>query len=280
MRIAITGASGFIGSRLAEEFRAQGHTVSAVRLRENPALSPSDAVIHLAGENLAQRWSLAAKREIRASRVDGTRRLVNAIAQSAERPSVLVSASAIGIYGNCGDELLTERSAPASGFLGELCQAWEAAADEAAPLGVRVVKLRIGLVLGPHGGALARMIPAFKLGAGARLGSGKQWVSWIHIADLAGLVRFAIENPALAGAVNAVAPGPVQNTEFTRELARALRRPAFAAIPEIALKLLFGEMSTVLLDSVRVTPEAALAAGFRFRYPNLAPALRDALALI
>ncbi len=278
MRIAVTGASGFIGRRLVEEFRAEGHEVTPIRLRRDPSVPVSDAVVHLAGEPLAQRWTAQAKREIRSSRVNGTRRLIENISQLSERPAVFVCASAVGIYGSRGDEVLTESSATGSGFLAEVAKDWEAAADLAGPLGIRAVKLRFGLVLGRDGGALTRMLPVFKLGAGGRLGSGRQWMSWIHLADLAGLVQFAIREAGFRGAVNAVAPNPVTNAEFTCELARALHRPAFLAVPRFALKLKYGEMSSVLFDSQRVVPQAALAAGFRFRFPELGPALRDVLA--
>lgn len=276
MKITITGASGFVGRALAGRLVAAGHSVQPLKLRESAAAPAADAVIHLAGEPVAQRWTAEAKRRIRASRAEGTRKLVDSLAQLSPRPATLISASAVGIYGSRGDVILTESSAPGSGFLAEVCVEWERAAGIANALGIRVVNVRIGLVLG-HGGALARMLPAFKLGAGGRLGSGEQWMSWIHLDDLTALVEFALSETSLRGPVNATSPNPVTNAEFTRKLAAALHRPAFAAVPAFALKLMFGEMAGVLLDSQRVLPKAAEAAGFRFRYPDLAPALADLL---
>jgi hypothetical protein len=265
------GGTGFIGRRLAESLAAAGHSVSAVGRGGEPG--EADAIVNLAGEPIAQRWTREAKRKIRESRIVGTRRLVQALAQLPKRPGVLVSASAIGYYGNRGDEILTESSAPASGFLAELCRDWEKEADAAESLGVRVVKLRIGVVLGSGGGALARMLPPFKMGVGGRLGSGKQWMSWIHIDDVAGLIRFALDDPTIRGPVNATAPNPVTNAEFTGILASALHRPAFMPVPAVALKTLFGEMSSVLLDSQRVLPRVAESAGYQFKYKALPPAL-------
>ena len=267
------GGTGFIGRRLAESLAAAGQSVSAVARGAEPG--ESDAIVNLAGEPIAQRWTREAKRKIRESRIMGTRRLVQALAQLQKPPSVLVSASAIGYYGNRGDEILTEASGPASGFLAELCKDWEKEAEAAEPLGVRVVKVRIGVVLGTGGGALARMLPPFKMGVGGRLGSGKQWMSWIHIDDVAGLIRFALEQPAIRGPVNATAPHPVTNAEFTGILARALHRIAFMPVPAVALKTLFGEMSSVLLDSQRALPRAAESAGFQFQYATLASALEQ-----
>jgi hypothetical protein len=274
MRVAITGGTGFIGRRLAESLAAGGYSVNAVGREREPG--EADAIVNLGGEPIAQRWTREAKKKIRESRIMGTRRLVQALSQLEKRPGVLVSASAIGYYGNRGDEILTEASAPASGFLAELCKEWEREAEAAEPLGIRVVRLRIGVVLGA-GGALARMLPPFKMGVGGRLGSGKQWMSWIHIDDVAGLIRFALEQPLLQGPVNATAPNPVTNAEFTGILARALGRPAFMPVPAVALKTLFGEMSSVLLDSQRVLPRAAESAGYSFKFPELAGALNQIL---
>lgn len=276
MRVAITGASGFIGSRLAKNLVADGHSVAVIG-RDPGALAAidgADAVVHLAGEPLAQRWTTAAKKRIRSSRIEGTRRLIDALRGLAKPPATLVSASAIGIYGSRGDEILTEQSLPGNGFLASLCVEWEHEAQAAAELGVRVVRLRSGMVLGRDGGALAKMLPVFRMGLGGRLGGGGQWMSWIHIDDLVALIRHAIDLPALAGPVNATAPSPVTNAVFTRDLAAALHRSTFLPVPEFALKLLYGEMSEVLLASQRVVPVAAEAAGFRFRYPQLPPALR------
>lgn len=280
MNIAITGASGFIGRRLSETLSAAGHTVRALSVREQPpaeSLEGTDGVIHLAGEPVSQRWTPEVKQRIRDSRVQGTLNLVHALTALSRRPSVLVSASAIGIYGDRGDEVLTESSSPGEGFLAGVCREWEAQADAAQSLGVRVVKIRTGIVLGRGGGALARMLPAFRNFAGGRLGSGRQWMSWIHLEDLVNLMRHAVEYP-LEGVINATAPNPVRNAEFTTELAHALSRPALFPVPEFALKLMFGEMAEILIESQRVLPRAALASGFRFHYPDLGPALRSLLS--
>jgi hypothetical protein len=270
MNIAISGASGFIGRHLLESLARAGHPPHALTRGAPPV--ECDVVIHLAGEPLAQRWTAAARRRIRESRVAGTRNLVEALATLTRRPEALICASAIGYYGSRGDEILTESSAPGSGFLPELCVAWETEAQAAEALGIRVVRVRTGLVLDARGGALPRMLPPFRMGVGGRLGSGRQWMSWIHLEDLTALLLFAVEN-RFQGPLNAVAPHPVTNADFTRELARALRRPALFPVPEFALRLLFGEMADVLLDSQRVAPAAAEAAGFRFRFPQLPPAL-------
>jgi uncharacterized protein (TIGR01777 family) len=276
MKVAITGASGFIGRALAGRLVAAGHSVQPVKLRESAAAPAADAVIHLAGEPVAQRWTAEARRRIRASRLEDTRKLVDSLERLSPRPATLISASAVGIYGPRGEVVLTESSAPGSGFLAGVCVEWERAAGIANALGIRVVILRIGIVLG-HGGALARMLPAFKLGLGGRLGSGGQWMSWVHLDDLTALIEFALGTTSLRGPVNATAPNPVTNAEFTRKLAATLHRPAFAAVPALALKLMFGQMASVLLDSQRVLPKAAEAAGFRFRYPELGAALADLL---
>lgn len=298
MRIAITGASGLIGRALIGTLGCAGHELlilsrragvnapSGVRVaawdpeRGEPpaeALREIDAVVHLAGENVAQRWTQEAKRRIRESRVAGTRRLVEALRALPHRPAALVCASAVGYYGSRGDEELTEDSSPGSDFLAEVCAAWEREARAAEELGMRVARLRIGIVLDPRGGALARMLTPFRLGAGGPLGDGRQWMSWIHAADVAALLRFAVENP-LDGAINAVSPNPVRNAVFARELGRALGRPALIRTPGVALKMLFGEMAEALLGSQRVTPRNALAAGFQFQFPEIGPALAQLLA--
>jgi uncharacterized protein len=276
--VVLTGARGFMGRALTARLEAAGHRVLPLKVREAQAVPPCDAVVHLAGEPIAQRWTAAAKQRIRDSRIEGTRRLVGHLAKLERAPRVLVAASAIGIYGSRGDEILTEASAPGRDFLAGLCVAWEQAAQEAAPLGTRVVSLRFGIVLGREGGALARMLPPFRLGVGGRLGSGRQWMSWIHLEDVAGLIEFSLGADRIAGPVNATAPNPVTNAEFTRHLAAALHRPAFTPAPAFALKLMFGEMAGLLLDSQRVEPRAALAAGYAFRYPELALALTSLLA--
>lgn len=276
MHIAITGASGFVGKNLIARLEGEGHTAQAVSLRSKLApdvFSHCDAVVHLAGEPVAQRWTAAAKLRIRDSRVDGTRAVVAAMAASERRPAVLVSASAVGYYGLRGDEVLTETSAPSHDFLGDTCVAWERESLAAEQLGVRVVNPRIGVVLGRNGGALEKMLPPFRMGVGGRIASGKQWMSWIHIDDLVSLILFAIKNPAVRGPMNAVASQPVTNAEFTKELAKTLHRPAIFPVPEFALKLLLGEMSSILIGGQRVVPQAALAAGFEFRYSELGSAL-------
>jgi len=296
MKIAITGASGFIGRRL--QAALTGHSLAVLSRRAdtrvsmgaapllwNPmagppdpaALSGTDAVIHLAGEPVAQRWTAAAKARIRESRVTGTANLVRGLGRSNPRPSVLVCASAIGYYGARGDEVLDEQASPGSGFLPEVCVAWEREAQTAEALGIRVVRVRIGIVLAPEGGALQRMLPPFRAGLGGPLGAGKQWMSWIHLQDLVSLFRHVLENP-VSGAVNGTAPHPVTNAEFTRQLAGTLRRPAFLPVPGFALRALFGEMSEVLLSGQRVVPFAAETSGFRFAWPELGPALRHLLA--
>jgi uncharacterized protein (TIGR01777 family) len=236
------------------------------------SLRDAEVVIHLAGEPVAQRWTAAAKRRIRESRVEGTRRLVETLGRLSHGPRALVCSSAIGYYGSRGDEVLTEASSPGSGFLAEVCTAWEGEATAAEKLGTRVVRLRTGVVLSRHGGALARMLLPFRMGAGGRLGNGRQWMSWIHLDDLCEMLRFAAEQP-VRGAMNAVAPHPVTNADFTRALAAALARPAIFPVPPVALRLLFGEMAEMLLSSQRVLPSSAEQAGFRFRYPQLAEAL-------
>jgi uncharacterized protein (TIGR01777 family) len=279
MNVAITGASGFVGRALSERLLASGHSVTPISLRTQPpaeVFAGCQAVVNLAGEPVAQRWTAAARERIASSRVQGTRSLVAALRE--HPPEVLVSASAVGYYGSRGDDILTEDSPPASDFLGQLAVGWEQEAHAAEQFGVRVVTPRIGVVLGRGGGALAQMLPPFRLGLGGRLGTGKQWMSWIALDDLVSLIEFAIEDAALRGPVNAVAPNPVTNAVLTRELGAALHRPAILPVPAFALKILFGEMSEILQGGQRVIPQAALRAGFQFRYAELSQALRAALA--
>jgi uncharacterized protein (TIGR01777 family) len=274
MNVGITGASGFIGCRLTERLRKHGHTSTAISLRSAPKpedLAGCDAVVHLAGEPVSQRWTAAARGRILESREQGTRRLVDAMRN--HPPNVLVSASAVGYYGSRGDEILTEQSSPAPDFLGQIAQAWEREALEAEKLGTRVVRLRIAVVLGSGGGALARMLLPFRLGVGGRLGTGRQWMSWIHIDDLCDLILFVLRESTLRGVLNATSPHPATNTQFTQALAHALHRPAFLSVPAFALKLALGDMSEVVLASQRAIPQAALRSGFEFRYPDLAGAL-------
>jgi uncharacterized protein (TIGR01777 family) len=240
------------------------------------AFCDAGAVIHLAGAPVAQRWNPQVKQEIRESRVAGTRHLVAALAKLERKPEVLICASAIGYYGSRGDEVLTESDAPASDYLAEVCVAWEKEAQAAEALGIRVVRVRIGIVLDARGGALERMLPPFRMGVGGKIGSGKHWMSWIHLDDLAGIFQFALLKP-VSGAVNGVAPNAVTNADFTRALAAAVHRPAIFPVPGFALRLLFGEMAGMLLASQRVSPKAAESAGFTFRFPQLDAALADLL---
>ncbi len=281
MIAAISGANGFIGRRLAERLRDAGLVVRPFSLRSgsplDEALEGAGAVVHLAGEPVSQRWTPEVKRKILESRVEGTRRVIEAMSTLSPRPEVFLCASAVGIYGSRGDEVLTEQSARGAGFLADVCEQWEKEACLAESLGMRVVKLRIGIVLGREGGALARMAAPFKAGVGGPIGSGRHWMSWIHMDDLVRLVEFVIGHP-LSGAVNATAPNPARNAEFARALGAALHRPAVIPTPAFALKLAFGEMSEIILASQRVLPQAAQRAGFEFHYPDLAPALKALLS--
>lgn len=294
MRALVTGATGFIGRRLLDEIaepvvlsrdpeKVRRHCPGAEAFTWDPLSGPPpaeafrgvEAVFHLAGEPVAEgRWTAAKKQRIMDSRKVGTANLVKALEQLSERPRVLVSASAVGYYGDRGDETLEEQSAPGNDFLARVCLEWEQAAQQAASLGVRVVNPRIGIVLGAGGGALAKMLPPFKLGLGGRLASGKQWMPWIHLDDLIGLFLHAASHADLYGPLNAVAPNPATNGEFTRALAAALHRPAFLPAPGPLLKLAVGEFAEVLLASQRVVPRVAEQTGYRFQYPELAEALR------
>jgi uncharacterized protein (TIGR01777 family) len=296
MNITLSGATGFIGRQLADRLVQHGHRLHLLgrkRPQNLPAsiafsewdaagrprvesLESADAVIHLAGEPIAQRWSAAAKQRIRDSRVEGTANLVDTLTEARQRPGILISGSAIGYYGSRGDEILTETSPPGSDFLARVGVEWEAQARRAEPLGLRVVLIRTAMVLG-HGGALQKMLPPFRAGLGGVIGSGHQWMSWIHIDDLVGLILFALDTPDVRGAINGSAPNPIRNAGFTRALASALHRPAIFPVPEFALKVLFGEMSSVLLSSQRVVPEAPIAAGFSYKFPELEPALTHIL---
>ncbi len=288
-RVALTGASGFIGGSLAEFLRARGHVVHPLVRRaaapgsteigwdpsrgeiDAAALEGLDAVVNLAGESIAGgRWTPARKQAILDSRIRSTGVLCRALAGLAAPPRVLVSASAVGYYGDRGDALLTEASPPGGGFLAELCQAWEAATDPAREAGIRVVRLRLGVVLSPRGGMLRGILPLFRLGLGGILGSGRQYPSWIALEDLLDVIGLAMVTEDLSGPMNAVAPNPVTNAEFTRTLGRLLHRPTFLRVPGFALRLLFGEMGqAVFLDSARVLPARLQAAGFEFRCPDL-----------
>lgn len=296
MDYLITGATGFIGRQLVARLLSDGHEVNYAGRRRSGSLDSRaafhrwdsgedlpplssvptlDAVIHLAGEPIAQRWNAEVKRRLRASRIDRTRQLVTAIGKLKHKPSVLVSASAVGYYGDRGDEILTENSPPGHGFLAELCADWEREALRARDFGLRVVVVRIAVVLGREGGALKQMLTPFRLGIGGTLGSGRQWMSWIHIADLTELLLFASQNSAVAGPLNGSAPEPLTNADFTRALGSALHRPALLRIPEFALKLALGEMAEFAFASERVLPQAAKSLGFSFRYLQIGEALRS-----
>ena len=297
MKCIISGGTGFIGRRVVDRLLKDSHYVAVWSRKpgldrrtavathswdplagEPPleSLNGMDCVIHLAGENVAQRWNPEVKRRIRDSRVLGTQRIVDSIEQVRHKPKVLICASAIGIYGDRGDEILTEASVPGTGFLADTCRAWEAEADRARRFGMRVVKIRIGFVLGKDGGALQKMVPAFKAFVGGKLGSGKQWMPWVHVDDVAEIFAYAVENE-ISGVWNATSPNPVRNSDFTKELAGALGRPALFPVPAPALKLAFGEFAQHMVDSARVIPENLTKAGFRFRHPELGGALRDIL---
>ena len=296
MNVLVSGASGFVGSALVPLLNRAGHEVHPLMRRSatdagrapwwNPADNqinlgpgPIDAVIHLAGENIAQRWTAAAKKRIRESRVDATRLLCAALAKQSPVPRVLLSASAIGIYGNRGDEVLTESNPPGTGFLADLCQEWEAAARPAIDAGIRVVHLRFGVLLDPNGGALKNMLPPFRAGVAGRLGSGKQFISWATRHDAVRAINHALNALELRGPVNVVSPHTVTNAEFTRTLARVLGRPAILHMPAFALRLLAGEMANeALLASTRALPERLDKGGFRFEDADLEPALRKLLA--
>ena len=293
MKPLVTGGTGFIGQQLCRFLRATNvltrrpervppELSSAACFRwdataEPPpveALDGCDTVFHLAGEPVAEgRWNDAKKARIRDSRVVGTNNLVAGLAQMDRPPKVLVSASAVGFYGSRGNEILSEDSPPSSGFLADVCQEWENAADAATDIGTRVVTVRIGMVLGKSGGGLAKMLPLFRLGLGGPLGSGRHWMPWIHVRDLVRLFVFAAAHDGVHGPVNGVAPNPVTNREFTRALGRAVRRPAVLPAPAFALRLGLGGFAEVLLASQRVTPAAALGAGFKFDYDDIDSAL-------
>lgn len=299
MKILITGASGLIGTALQRSFEEKGHDMLLASRSEPkdeqhvqwepdtgfadddlPRLEGFDAVVHLAGENVSGlRWTEEKKKAIRDSRVFGTRTMIEAFAKLKKKPKVFVSASAIGFYGDSGDDEMTETSSAGDTFLAEVSKEWEAESRRAEDMGIRTVLLRNGIVLSKDGGALAAMMTPFKLGVGGVVGSGKQWMSWVSLDDVIGVVNYALENENLRGAVNVASPNPVTNEEFTKTLGSVLYRPTFLPLPEFAVHMVFGEMGdALLLDSTRVVPKRLQDAGFEFKFTDLKTALEHAVA--
>lgn len=301
MRVGITGATGFIGRRLCHALLERGDEAIAItrdaalaeRLLPSgvqviawgfvanptpgPALPDVDAIVHLAGASINGRWSRKRMQDIYESRILGTRNLVAALEDRKARPRVFVGGSAIGYYGDRGDDVLDEDAQPGEGFLAEVCRDWEAETMRAEALGLRVVRIRTGLVLGPDGGVLSTMRLPYLLGLGGPMGGGRQWMSWVHLDDEVGLILHALDHQEVAGALNAVAPAPAMNKEFAGALGEALRRPAFVPLPSFALRLALGRASELVLASQRVRPARALATGYHFRHPSLRPALEEIL---
>ena len=301
MNIIVTGSTGLVGTRLVRALISDGHSITrlvrgdaqafrapgSAAVRWDPAagtidakpLEGHDAAVHLAGENIAAgRWTDEQKARIRDSRVKGTRLLAETLAKLDAPPQTLVAASAIGFYGDRGDELMTEESASGEGFLSEVCREWETAASPASRAGMRVVHLRIGVVLSAEGGALAKMLTPFKLGVGGKIGSGEQYMSWIDLDDVVGAIMHALKNEEVRGAVNTVAPRAVTNSEFTKTLGSVLSRPTLFSVPAFAARLAFGEMAdALLLSSTRVAPQRLEATGYQYKYPELEGALRHAI---
>jgi len=301
MKLVIAGGTGFIGSALCTRLLERGHSLTILTRSPSPAtisaskkwitwepgsvgawegaLDGADGVINLAGESIAaKRWTEAQKERIRSSRVKTTHALVAAIAKAKEKPKFLLNASAVGYYGPHGDEILTEETGPGNDFLSRVCVEWEEEGRKAESYGLRVIRLRTGVVLG-SGGALAKMVPPFKLFAGGPLGTGRQWMSWIHIEDEIGLILFSMDNPNAHGAINATAPSPVTMKEFCKTLGRVLHRPSWAPVPAFALRLLLGEMADMLVTGQRVIPAEAQRLGHNFRYPTLYEALQACMPL-
>ena len=296
MKILISGSHGLVGTALIKALQPDGHDI--YRLVRHYPDSPDqiewsperysialsliegfDAVVHLAGESIAEgRWTDEKKRKIRESRTKGTKLLADALGNLTARPRVMLSASAIGYYGDRDDEVLTEASAPGNDFLSEVCVEWENATSHAKAMGVRVVNTRFGIILDKEGGALKKMLPPFRMGIGGRIGSGKQWMSWIALDDVVGALKFALTNESLAGPVNFVAPNPVRNADFTKALGHALSRPTFLPIPAFGVRFAFGEMAdALLLSSQRVEPKVLNEAEYQFQYPSLKLALSQLL---
>jgi uncharacterized protein len=293
-RILVSGASGPIGAALLPALKAQGATVTRLvrksatgndqivwdpaRLLSPDLVSGFDAVIHLSGESIVGRWTGTKKRRIIDSRIQGTGHLVEAIVKASPPPRVFVSASAVGYYGNRGNEILREDSPSGQGFAAETCRKWEAATQPAARAGIRTAQMRFGVVMSADGGALPKMLPPFRLGLGGRLGDGRQWSPWVSVRDVVGAIQHVLSNESLSGPVNIVAPNPVTNAEFTRVLASVLHRPAIFPVPAFAVRLIFGEMGEELfLASERVEPAKLEASGYRFQHPDLRNALQEIL---
>ena len=299
--VLVSGATGFIGSRVCTTLHEQGDTVHVLsrnptraetklkfaravygwnpETEKLPSETTSDvkAIVHLAGETIAGRWNAGKKRRIRDSRILSTRNLVESLAGVPTKPDVLVCASAIGYYGDSGDEHFTEGSPAGTDFLAEVCQEWETEAQKADAFGIRVVMVRIGLVLGLGGGLLTQVLPPFKMGVGGILGSGRQWMSWIHVDDVVGIVIHALENEEIRGPLNATAPAPVRNVEFTKTLGTVLRRPTLLPVPTFGLRLMMGEFADFVVLSQNVLPEKTEVSGYEFRHRTLESALRDLL---
>jgi uncharacterized protein (TIGR01777 family) len=302
MRLVVTGATGFIGTALCAKLLDQGHALTLFTrgsprdantgtkrwlhwtpgtLREwDVAVDGVDGVINLAGEPIAEKnWTHTQRQRIEMSRIDATHSLVQACAKAKQKPKFLINASAVGYYGPHGDEMITEETPPGNDFLGQLCRDWEKEAIKAEELGMRVVRLRIGIVLGPGGGALKKMAEPFRFFVGATLGSGEQWMSWIHIEDLIGLILRIMQDPQIRGAVNATTTHPSTNKEFSQTLAKVMHRPCWARVPGFALRFVLGDMADMLLTGQRVMPAAAEKFGYQFRYPSLQPALEACMPI-
>lgn len=296
MKILITGGTGFVGQRLLKKFdtcvvtsrsksRAQRKLGESLQVIEWQSTGEPldltnhediDGVVNLMGESIAEgRWTPDKKERIRKSRVEGTSRLVDALLALPQLPRVVVSASAVGIYGDCGDDVVDESYRKADGFLADVCHEWEEATQPLVDAGVRVVTLRVGIVLGREGGALAKLLPMFRLGLGGKLGNGKHYVPWIHVEDLVSLIQWSVENDNVVGPVNGTAPNPIRNSTFTKAIANAVRRPAFLPAPKFALKLALGEFADSLFSSQQVIPKAALDGGFQFKFSQIDDAMRE-----
>lgn len=282
MKILLSGSSGLIGSELSEDLKSDGHEIVALpRTFEKPIdFSGVDAVVHLAGENIAAgRWTADKKQRIKESRIKGTTQLAQQLSLSKNKPSVFICASAIGYYGDRENEILDESSPPGTGFLPEVCIEWENATRPAEDAGIRTVRIRTGMVLSSKGGALKKMLPPFKLGGGGIMGNGTQYMSWISLEDEVAIIRYMIDNPHIEGSVNLVSPNPVTNREFTKTLGKVIKRPTIIPMPAFAARLLFGEMAdALLLSSTRVFPNKLISSGYEFKHPTLETALRSLLA--